>query len=44
MFCSQLAARLGQRDLGEFLEEHLGEGTVKDVRIVMDKITRRSKG
>ncbi len=44
MFCSQLAARLGQRDLGEFVEEHLGEGTVKDVRIVTDKITRRSKG
>ncbi|PWN50896.1 splicing factor, CC1-like protein [Violaceomyces palustris] len=44
VFCSQLAARLGQRDLGEFFEEHLGEGAVKDVRIVMDKLTRRSKG
>ncbi|KAE8253793.1 hypothetical protein A4X06_0g1214 [Tilletia controversa] len=39
-----LAARLVQRDLGEFLEGHLGEGTVKDVCIVMDKITKRSKG
>ncbi|CAD6899222.1 unnamed protein product [Tilletia controversa] len=44
IFCSQLAARLVQRDLGEFLEGHLGEGTVKDVCIVMDKITKRSKG
>ncbi|KAN0066413.1 Phosphatidylinositol-3-phosphatase SAC1 [Thecaphora frezii] len=44
VFCSQLAARLTQRDLGEFFEEHLGEGTVKDVRIVMDRVTRRSRG
>ncbi|KAE8234324.1 hypothetical protein CF326_g625 [Tilletia indica] len=44
IFCSQLAARLVQRDLGEFLESHLGEGAVKDVCIVMDKITKRSKG
>ncbi|KDN53001.1 splicing factor, CC1-like protein [Tilletiaria anomala UBC 951] len=44
VFCSQLAARLTQRDLGEFFEEKLGEGSVVDVRIVMDKVTRRSKG
>ena len=44
IFCSQLANKLGQRDLGEFFEEHLGEGTVKDVRIVQDRITGRSKG
>ncbi|GAK62510.1 splicing factor CC1-like protein [Moesziomyces antarcticus] len=44
VFCSQLSARLGQRDLGEFFEEHLGEGAVQDVRIVMDRVTRRSKG
>lgn len=44
VFCSQLAARLGQRDLGEFFEEKLGEGTVRDVRIVTDKNTGRSKG
>ncbi|KAK0537315.1 Phosphatidylinositol-3-phosphatase SAC1 [Tilletia horrida] len=44
IFCSQLAARLVQRDLGEFFESHLGENTVKDVCIVMDKITKRSKG
>ncbi|PWZ02853.1 splicing factor, CC1-like protein [Testicularia cyperi] len=44
VFCTQLSARLGQRDLGEFFEEHLGDGAVRDVRIVMDRITRRSKG
>lgn len=44
MFCSQLSARLGQRDLGEFFEDHLGEGAVQDVRIVMDRMTHRSKG
>ncbi|SJX60196.1 related to RNA-binding region containing protein 2 [Sporisorium reilianum f. sp. reilianum] len=44
VFCSQLSARLGQRDLGEFFEDHLGEGAVQDVRIVMDRVTRRSKG
>ncbi|EPQ32028.1 uncharacterized protein PFL1_00226 [Pseudozyma flocculosa PF-1] len=44
VFCSQLAARLTQRDLGEFFEENLGEGAVKDVRIVMDRVTRRSRG
>lgn len=44
VFCSQLAARLTQRDLGEFFEEKLGEGSVMDVKIVMDKITSRSKG
>uniref|UniRef100_V5F0G7 Transcriptional coactivator CAPER n=1 Tax=Kalmanozyma brasiliensis (strain GHG001) TaxID=1365824 RepID=V5F0G7_KALBG len=44
VFCSQLSARLGQRDLGEFFEDHLGEGAVQDVRIVMDRMTHRSKG
>lgn len=44
IFCSQLAARLTQRDLGEFFEDKLGEGTVMDVKIVMDKVTGRSKG
>lgn len=33
-----------QRDLGEYFEEKLGEGTVKDVRIVTDRSTGRSKG
>ncbi|PWN45013.1 splicing factor, CC1-like protein [Ceraceosorus guamensis] len=44
VFCSQLAARLGQRDLGEFFEEALGDNSVRDVRIVTDRITGRSKG
>lgn len=44
VFCSQLSARLGQRDLGEFFEDQLGEGAVQDVRIVMDRVTHRSKG
>lgn len=44
VFCSQLAARLTQRDLGEFFEEKLGEDTVRDVRIVSDRVTGRSKG
>ncbi|UZJ51436.1 hypothetical protein CBS101457_000756 [Exobasidium rhododendri] len=44
VFCSQLAARLGQRDLGEFFEDKLGEGSVRDVRIITDKNTGRSKG
>lgn len=44
VFCSQLAVRLTQRDLGEFFEEKLGENTVQDVRIVTDRVTGRSKG
>lgn len=44
LFCSQLAVRLGQRDLGEFFEEELGEGAVRDVKIVTDRFTGRSKG
>lgn len=44
IFCSQLAARLGQRDLGEFFEDKLGEDTVRDVRIITDRVTGRSKG
>ncbi|KAG8901009.1 hypothetical protein FRB99_005601, partial [Tulasnella sp. 403] len=44
VFVSQLAARLTARDLGYFFEDHLGEGTVKDSRIVTDRISRRSKG
>lgn len=41
---SQLAARLTARDLGYFFEEKLGEGSVRDVRIVTDRVSRRSKG
>ena len=44
VFVSQLAARLTARDLGYFFEDKLGEGTVKDSRIVTDRLSRRSKG
>ncbi|KZT57131.1 splicing factor, CC1-like protein [Calocera cornea HHB12733] len=44
VFVSQLAARLTARDLGYFFEEKLGEGSVRDVRIVTDRVSRRSKG
>ncbi|KAG8882838.1 hypothetical protein FRB97_007662 [Tulasnella sp. 331] len=44
VFVSQLAARLTARDLGYFFEDKLGEGTVRDSRIVQDRISRRSKG
>ncbi|TFY55014.1 hypothetical protein EVJ58_g8512 [Rhodofomes roseus] len=44
VFVSQLAARLTARDLGYFFEDHLGEGSVMDSRIVTDRISRRSKG
>ncbi|KDQ16749.1 hypothetical protein BOTBODRAFT_106812 [Botryobasidium botryosum FD-172 SS1] len=44
VFVSQLAARLTARDLGFFFEDKLGEGTVKDSRIVTDRLSRRSKG
>jgi RNA-binding protein 39 len=44
VFVSQLAARLTARDLGYFFEDKLGEGSVRDCRIVTDRISRRSKG
>ncbi|TFK57122.1 splicing factor, CC1-like protein [Heliocybe sulcata] len=44
VFVSQLAARLTARDLGYFFEDHLGEGSVMDARIVTDRLSRRSKG
>lgn len=44
VFVSQLAARMAARDLGFFFEEHLGEGSVIDPRIVTDRLSRRSKG
>jgi len=44
VFVSQLAARLTARDLGYFFEDKLGEGAVRDCRIVTDRISRRSKG
>ncbi|KAG8928440.1 hypothetical protein FRC02_006899 [Tulasnella sp. 418] len=44
VFVSQLAARMTARDLGYFFEDKLGEGAVKDSRIVTDRLSRRSKG
>ncbi|CAE6478125.1 unnamed protein product [Rhizoctonia solani] len=44
VFVSQLAARLTARDLGYFFEDKLGEGAVRDARIVTDRLSRRSKG
>lgn len=41
---SQLAAKLTSRDLGMFFEDKLGEGAVRDAKVVTDRISRRSKG
>ncbi|KAJ9128283.1 hypothetical protein QFC24_000576 [Naganishia onofrii] len=44
IFVSQLAAALTSKDVGMFFEEKLGKGSVRDARVVTDRITRRSKG
>jgi len=44
VFVSQIAGKLTSRDLGAFFEDKLGEGTVRDARIVTDRVSRRSKG
>ena len=44
VFCSQLAEQAEQRDLGEFLEEHLGPDTVSAVCLVKHRESGRSKG
>ena len=44
MFVSQLAACLTAKDLGYFFEDKLGEGMVMDLKIVTDRLSRRSKG
>lgn len=41
VFCMQLAARIRPRDLEEFFSS---VGKVRDVRLIMDNKTRRSKG
>lgn len=41
---SQLAAKLTSEDLGMFFEDKLGEGAVRDAKVVTDRISRRSKG
>ncbi|GAA5972109.1 hypothetical protein JCM11641_002498 [Rhodosporidiobolus odoratus] len=42
IFVSQLAARVTDRELGIFFETHAGK--VRDARVIVDRITRRSKG
>lgn len=44
VFVSQLAAKLTSRDLGLFFEDKLGDRTVRDAKVVVDRISRRSKG
>lgn len=44
MFVSQIASRLTSQDLGDFFVEMLGAGSVRDARVVTDKVSRRSKG
>ena len=44
VFCSQLAASVQQRDLGEFIEENLGKDTVLSVYILTHPDTGRSEG
>jgi RNA-binding protein 39 len=41
---SQLSARLTSSDLGLFFEDKLGRGSVRDARVVTDRVSRRSKG
>ncbi|GAA5993656.1 hypothetical protein JCM10908_000662 [Rhodotorula pacifica] len=42
VFVSQLAARVTDRELGIFFENYAGK--VRDARVIVDRITRRSKG
>lgn len=42
VFVSQLAVRVTDRELGIFFENFAGK--VRDARVIVDKITRRSKG
>lgn len=44
MFVSQIASRLTSQDLGDFFVDMLGPKSVRDARVVTDKINRRSKG
>ncbi|POY73218.1 hypothetical protein BMF94_3551 [Rhodotorula taiwanensis] len=42
VFVSQLASRVTDRELGIFFENYAGK--VRDTRVIVDRITRRSKG
>lgn len=44
VFVSQIASRLTSQDLGDFFIDMLGAGSVRDARVVTDKVSRRSKG
>lgn len=44
VFVSQIAARITSADLGLFFEDKLGPESVRDARIVTDRLSRRSKG
>jgi hypothetical protein len=42
VFVSQLAARIGDRELRQFFENKAGK--VREARVITDRISRRSKG
>ncbi|KAK4057547.1 Phosphatidylinositol-3-phosphatase SAC1 [Microbotryomycetes sp. JL221] len=42
VFVSQLSARVGHHELGVFFEQQVGK--VRDARVIMDRISHRSKG
>jgi len=42
VFVSQLSARVGDRELAQFFEAQAGK--VRDARVIVDRISRRSKG
>lgn len=42
VFVSQLSARVGDRELAIFFEQSAGK--VRDARVIVDRISRRSKG
>lgn len=42
VFVSQLSARVGDRELFQFCEANVGK--VRDARVILDRVSRRSKG
>lgn len=42
VFVSQLSARVADRELTQFFEAHAGK--VRDAKVIVDRISRRSKG
>lgn len=42
VFVSQLSARVGDRELFQFFETTVGK--VRDARVILDRVSRRSKG